>query len=108
VTVEDVRRYPSVGRNAYTPEEVKWFNATYDFLEGQLDDTERAQRLLPAKKRPRRAASAASPAAPAAPAPAAAAGKRKTTTPATAEDTEDEEETSLVTPISRKRGRKAR
>ena len=111
VTVEDVRRYPSVGRNAYTPEEVLWFNATYDFLEGELDDTERAKRLLPAKKRPKRAASAGpSPAAPgpAAPSPAAASGQRKRTIEATAEDTEDEEETLLVTPISRKRGRKPR
>ena len=111
VTVEDVRRYPSVGRNAYTPEEVLWFNATYDFLEGELDDTERAKRLLPAKKRPKRAASAGpSPAAPgpAAPSPAAASGRRKRTIEATAEDTEDEEETLLVTPISRKRGRKPR
>ena len=106
VTVEDVRRYPSVGRNAYTPEEVLWFNATYDFLEGELDDTERAKRLLPAKKRPKRAASAG-PAAPG-PSPAAASGRRKRTIEATAEDTEDEEETLLVTPISRKRGRKPR
>ena len=40
--------------------------------------------------------------------PAAASGRRKRTIEATAEDTEDEEETLLVTPISRKRGRKPR
>ncbi len=34
-TVEDVRRYPSVGRNAYNEEEVRWFEATYDYLEAQ-------------------------------------------------------------------------
>jgi hypothetical protein len=44
----------------------------------------------------------------AAPSPAAAAGPEKTPRPAPAEDTEDEDERSLVTLISRKRGRKAR
>ena len=51
VTVEDVRRYPTVGPNAYTAEEASWCDATYTFLEGQLDDAERAKRMLPAKKR---------------------------------------------------------
>ena len=44
--VEDVRRYPPVGRNAYTEEEVAWFKATYEYLEGLLDDAERAKRML--------------------------------------------------------------
>jgi hypothetical protein len=39
-TVDDVRRYPSVCRNAYNEEEVRWFEATYDYLEAQLDDAE--------------------------------------------------------------------
>ena len=36
-TVDDVCRYPSVGRNAYNEEEVQWFEATYDYLEAQLE-----------------------------------------------------------------------
>ena len=52
-TVDDVCRYPSVGRNAYNEEEVQWFEATYDYLEAQLDDAELAKRMLPAKKQRR-------------------------------------------------------
>jgi hypothetical protein len=52
-TVDDVCRYPSVGRNAYNEEEVRWFEATYDYLEAQLDDAELAKRMLPAKKQRR-------------------------------------------------------
>ena len=59
VTCEDVRRYPTVGRGAYTTDEADWCNATYDFLEKQLDDVQRAKRNLPAKKRVRRTAAAA-------------------------------------------------
>ena len=40
-----LRSYPSVDRNAYNEEEVLWFEATYDYLEGQLDDVERAKRM---------------------------------------------------------------
>ena len=111
VTVEDVRRYPTVGRNAYTAEEASWCDATYTFLEGQLDDAERAKRMLPAKKRTtgRRAAPPAAAAAPpSAPARGAARTPSKRTTAVQNDDTEDEEEESFVTPISRKRGRKAR
>ena len=53
VTVEGVRRYPTVGRNAFTPEEESWFNSTYEYLESLLDDDERARRSLPPKKRVR-------------------------------------------------------
>ena len=108
VTVEHVRRYPIVGRNAYTAEKGKWFDATYTFLAGQLDDAERAKRMLSAKKRARRAATPA--AAPAAPAPAAEAAHtpRKSTTAVENVDTEDEDEPSLVTQSTKKRGRNAR
>jgi hypothetical protein len=108
-TVEDVRRYPSVGRNAYNEDEVRWFEATYEYLEGRLDDAERAKRMLPAKK-PRRAgrSAASAPAAPPVPSPAAAAGTMKTSRAAPGNDTEDDDESVFVTPESRKRGRKAR
>ncbi len=43
-------RYPPVGRNTYNEEEVRWFEATYDYLEAQLDDAKLAKRMLPAKK----------------------------------------------------------
>ncbi len=49
-TVKDVRCYSSVGRNAFKEEDGLWLEATYDYLEGQLDDAERAKRMLPAKK----------------------------------------------------------
>ena len=32
-TVDDVCRYPPVGRNACNEEEVRWFEATYDLLQ---------------------------------------------------------------------------
>ena len=53
VTVEAVRRYPTVGRNAFTPEEESWFNSTYEYLESLLDDNGRERRSLPPKKRVR-------------------------------------------------------
>ena len=111
-TVDDVRRYPSVGKNAYNEEEVRWFEATYEYLEGQLDAAERAKRMLPAQK-PRRAGrsadSAPGPAAPGrVPSPAAAAGPMITARATPGNDTEDEDEIAVVTPSSRKRGRKAR
>jgi hypothetical protein len=52
-TVDDVCRYPPVGRNACNEEEVRWFGATYAYLEAQLDDAELAKRMLPAKKQRR-------------------------------------------------------
>ena len=86
--VDDVRRYPSVGRNAYNEEEVLWFEATYDYLEAQLDDAELAKRMLPAKKQRRGGRSATSvPAAPAVPSSAAAAGTRTTPRAACEDDT---------------------
>jgi hypothetical protein len=108
-TVDDVRCYPSVGSNAHNEEEVLWFKATYDYLEAQLDDAERAKRMLPAKKQRRGGRSATSaPAAPAVPSPAAAAGMRTTQRAARADDTEDDDAPFFATPGTRKRGRKAR
>jgi hypothetical protein len=98
VTVEDVRRYPSVGCNAYNQEE-----------EGQLDDAERAKRMLPAKKHRRAGRSASSAPTPSSvPSPAAAAGKKTNARAVPAEDTEDDDEPLCVTPSTRKRGRKPR
>ncbi len=89
--VEDVRCYPSVGCNAYNEEEVQWFEATYDYLEGQLDDAELAKRMLPTKKQRRSGRSATSaPAAPAVPSLAAAAGPRTTPRAARADDMEND------------------
>ncbi len=110
-TVDDVRRYPSVGRNAYNEEEVLWFEATYDYLEAQLNDAERAKRMLPAKKQRLGGRSVTSaPAAPAVPSPAAAAGTRTTLRAARADDTEDDDSPVFATPgtTGRKRGHKAR
>ena len=44
VTAEDVRRYPTVGRGAYTTDEADWCNATYDFLDEKLDEVAPALR----------------------------------------------------------------
>lgn len=108
-TVEDVRRYPSVGRNAYNEEEVRWIEATYEYLEGQLDDAERAKRMLPAKKLRRAGRSASSAPTPSSvPSPAAAQGTKTNARALPAEDTEDDDEPIFVTPSSRKRGRKPR
>jgi hypothetical protein len=80
VSVKDVLSYSSVGSNAYNEEEVVWFEATYEYLEGLLDDTERAKRMLPARKQRLcgRAATSAAAAAPAAPSPPEAAALRTT------------------------------
>ena len=104
--MEDVRSYPSVGRNTYNEKEVLWFEATYEYLEDRLDDAERAKRMLPAKKPRRAGRSAAS--APAAPPPVAAVGPMITSRAAPRNDTEDDDESVFVTPESRKRGRKTR
>jgi hypothetical protein len=110
VSVEDVRRYPSVGRNAYNEEEVAWFEATYEYLEGLVDDAERAKRMLPAKKQRRggRAATSAPAPAPAAPSPPAAAAPRTTPRAALADETGGDDEPHFATPGPKKRGRKAR
>ncbi len=100
VTVEGVCSYPSVGRNAYTTKEAAWFNATYDYLESQLDDGERTQRLLPAKKRSKRAGAAAAASADAVQSALAAA--------APPVEMEDDDDLSLCPRSSRKRGHKAR
>jgi hypothetical protein len=108
-TVDYVRRYPSVGSNAYNEEEVRWFEATYDYLEAELDDAEQAKRMLPAKKQRRGGRSATSaPAAPAVPSPATAGGTRTTPRAACADDTEDDDAPVFAIPGTRKRGRKAR
>jgi hypothetical protein len=102
-TVEDVRRCPSVGCNAYNKEEVQWFEATYGYLEGQLDNAEQAKRMLPAKKQQRGGRSATSaPAASAVASTAAAAGPRTTPRAARADDMEDDSEPIFVTPVSKK------
>ncbi len=107
-TAEDVRSYQSFGNNAHNKEEVQWFEATYDYLEGQLNDAERAQRLLPAKKRRCGRSATSAPAAPAVPSPATVAGPRTTPRATRADDTEDDNEPSFTTPSSKKRGHKAR
>ena len=108
-TVDDVCRYPPVGRNACNEEGVRWFEATYDYLEAQLDDAELAKRTLPAKKQRRGGRSATSaPAAPAVPSPAAAAGTRTTPRAACADDKDDDDAPVFATPGTRKKGRKAR
>ncbi len=53
VTVEAVRRYQTVGSNAFTPEKESWFNSTYEYLESLLDDNGRERRSPPPKKRVR-------------------------------------------------------
>jgi hypothetical protein len=108
-TVDDVCSYPSVSRNAYNEEEAQWFEATYDYLEAQLDDAELAKHMLPAKKQQRGGRSATSaPAAPAVPSLAAAAGTRTTPRAACADDTEDYNAPAFATPSTRKRRHKAR
>jgi hypothetical protein len=107
-TDEDVLSYPSVGRNAHNEEEGQWFEATYDYLEGQLDDAERAKHMLPAKKRRGGRSATSAPAAPAVPPSAAAAGPRTTLRAARADDTEDDDEPIFETLCPKKRGHKAR
>lgn len=108
VNYADLRNFPSLGPNAYTAEEIKWCEATIDYLGGQLSDEARLVRSMPAARRTRggRAAAAApSPAPPSKPQP-----QRRKTNPSKAavDDTEDDDAGSLVTPISRKRTPKAR
>ena len=107
-TVDDVHHYPSVGRNSYTAEEVKWLEATYEFLEGQLGVAKRAKRQETSqarsvrrrrrrrRRRPQHAFSGGG------------GANEDNARSACADDTEDEDEPSLVTPSSRKRGRKPR
>jgi hypothetical protein len=114
VTYADLRNFPSLGPNAYTPEEIKWCEATMDFLEGQLSDEARAVRSLPPAKRARlmRAAAAAAPSrahASKTPPQKPPPQPRKTTPRMAADDdTEDDEDGLLSTPISTKRARKPR
>ena len=100
VDAADMQRPPSVGTSSYTPEEVRWCQATFDFLEGQLDDDGRAKHNLPPKRRGRGPARGAAPRpAPAPPAP-----------PAPAEgpdDTENDDDTPLRSRRPAKRGRKS-
>jgi hypothetical protein len=42
-----LKRYPSIGPGAYNVEEVRWCDATYDFLVSQLDDEGRAKSSIP-------------------------------------------------------------
>ena len=59
----DLQRYPSIGANAYNEEEVRWCQATFDFLASSMDDEGRTKRNLPPARRraPRGAAAAAAP-----------------------------------------------
>jgi hypothetical protein len=38
IDAADVQRPPSVGTSAYSSEEVRWCQVTFDFLGGQLDE----------------------------------------------------------------------
>ncbi len=96
-------------RRSANEEEVRWFEATYDYLEAQLDDAELAKRMLPAKKQRRGGRSATSaPASPAVPSLAAAGGTRTTPRAACADDMEDDNAPVFATSGTRKRGHKAR
>jgi hypothetical protein len=76
VDAADVQRPPSVFTSEYSLEEVKWCQATFDFLEDQLDEEDLAkQRNLPPKRRGRGAArGGAQQKGPAPPAPATPTG----------------------------------
>ncbi len=43
--VTDLQRYPgpTFGSGAYTAEDIRWCEATYDFLEHKIDDDGRAE-----------------------------------------------------------------
>jgi hypothetical protein len=101
VDVADLKKYPSVGPGAYTPEEVNWCDATYDFLLSQMDDEARIKLGLPRRRaRGGRAAAAAAAPAPALPPPAAAAAGNI--------DTENEDDIPLPQPRNHKRRRTSR
>ena len=107
--MSDVQRYPTVGANAYTAEEVNWCNATINYLESQLDDEGRAKRALPPMRRARRSPSAAA-ASPTAPASAPPPPGRRTTT-AEKEggiETEDDDDLPVQGRGGRRNKRKAR
>jgi hypothetical protein len=104
VEVQDLKRYPSIGPGAYNFEELRWCDATYNFLVSQLDDEGRVKRGIPWRtRRPPagrpQAAQAASAAAPvAAPAP----------TQAPAADQNLETEDDDTQPLRRQRNPKRR
>jgi hypothetical protein len=108
VEVSDLKKYPSVrvGPGAYTPEEVKWCDTTYDFLVSQMGDEARIKRCLPRRRagrtggRAAAAAPAAAAPAPALPPPAAAAAGNN--------DTENEDDIPLRQPKNHKRRRTSR
>ena len=106
VEMSDVRRYPTVGPNAYTDEEIKWCNATIDFLESELDDEGCAKRALAPQRRGRRggAAAAASPAPP--PPPPGRSTKAADKEPAI--ETEDDDDLPLIGRGGGRSKRKAR
>jgi hypothetical protein len=100
VDAADVQRPPSVGTSAFSPEEVKWCQATFDFLEGQLDEEGREKRNLPPKRRGRGAAlCGAQQQGPAPPAPAMPTGGPN--------DIENEDEEVLRIRRQGKRGRRS-
>ena len=115
VTVETVRRYPTVGSNAFTAEEASWFDSTYEYLEGLLDDKERERRCLPPKKRVRtpRGGDGGTGGAAAGPGPRSARSSkpnadRPAVAPTASVLTEDDEDTPLVIQKSVKKRRKSR
>jgi hypothetical protein len=86
VEVSDLKRYPSflVVPGAYTEEEVRWCDATYDFLLSQMNDEARIKCGLPRRRgrgcgRAAAAAPASTAPAPAIPPPSAAAAMNNDT-----------------------------
>ncbi len=102
VEAQDLKRYPSIGPGAYNVEEVRWCDATYDFLVSQLDDEGRVKRGIPRRTRrsPAGRPQAAQAAPAAAPAQAPAADQNL--------DTEDDDTQPLRRQRNPKRRRSAR
>jgi hypothetical protein len=96
VDAADVQRPPSVGSSAYSSEEVKWCQATFDFLTCQLDEEGRAKRNLPPKRRGR---------GPARGGPAPPTPTMPTEGP---NDTENEDDMPLLSRRPAKRARKSK
>jgi hypothetical protein len=100
VEAQDLKRYPSIGPGAYNFEELRWCDATYDFLVSQLDDEGRVKRGIP--RRTRRPPAGRLQAAQAAPVAAPAAAQ------APAADQNLETEDDYTQPLRRQRNPKRR
>ena len=61
VNYADLRNFLSLGPNAYTAEEIKWCEATIDYLGGRLSDEARLVRSMPSVRRTRGGRAAARP-----------------------------------------------